>query len=56
MRLYIPVDARAAGGLTYAARGSGWRPGILWIWLAAALASWGIVISAGIIVFNLLAG
>jgi hypothetical protein len=56
MRLYLPVDARAAGGLAYAERRGSWRPGILWIWLGAALSSWGIVIGAGLIVFNLIAG
>jgi hypothetical protein len=59
MRLYLPVNAQgvAAGELTYAARRGGrWRPGILWVWLGAALASWGIVIGAGILVFNLIAG
>jgi len=56
MRLYLPAGVRAAGDLAYAERRGGWRPGILWIWLGAALASWGIVIGAGIVVFNLIAG
>jgi hypothetical protein len=56
MRLYLPTDARAAGQLAYAQRRGGLRLGVLWIWLGAALASWGIVIGAGIIAFNLIAG